>query len=376
MRDFLIRRLRRAPVIAELWNEHERMRADRDAALAVRDAALAERDAALTALVAQNDGGQSIDPTSDPYPAALYTLWAYRLLLGREPEHPQAVNSHPRTSRRDVVQRFVTSQEFLIRNSLDNAPVTPLRYMVELEPDMRFWLLASDRFISPAIATGMYEPVETTFINRQVRPGTAALDIGANLGWFTVHLARIVGADGRVDAFEPRVDLFNLLTRTVAESKIGNVTLHNCALAAENSSGQMVWSPHDVNPGGTYLVAAEFADSTAKSQAVDVKTLDACISHPVDFIKIDVEGAELLVFRGAERILSKDRPTILVEINRPNLARTSHSTVADFGDFAAKFKYRLYEITEDGGCGRQVSPAGLLDIQLINVAMVPDDCAA
>jgi len=375
MREFLERRLRRAPIVAPLWDEYERMRSARDAALQAQERALAERDAALNALIERD---RIDDPAAEnPYPLPLYQLWAYRLLLGREPEHPHAVNSSPETSRRDIVQRFINSDEFLFRKSIERVPLTPLHYMVELDGGMRFWLLSGDQYISPAIATGTYEPAETAFIRRHVRPGMAVVDIGANLGWFTFHLAHITGPTGRVDAFEPRADLFDLLTRSVAESKLANVRLHNCALAAANSTGQMIWSSRDVNPGGTFLAEADFADAGARSHSITVRTLDACIAHRVDFIKIDVEGAELLVFHGAERILSEDRPVILAEINRPNLERTSHCSVAQFGDFAARFRYRLHQITADGGCGEEIGQAYLNDIRsVVNVAMVPDNQTA
>ena len=66
----------------------------------------------------------------------------------------------------------------------------------------------------------------------------------------------------------------------------------------------MAWSRLDDNPGGTHLVPPDFT-TPEMAQPVLAKTLDSCISHSIDFIKIDVEESELLVFRGAERILTK-----------------------------------------------------------------------
>jgi FkbM family methyltransferase len=311
----------------------------------------------------------------DPYPTSQYVLWAYRLLLGREPEDPGAVEAYPETSRLELINRFISSPEFRA-SGLEDVRPPHRRYMVELDNGLRFWLLSGDQYVSPAIATGDYESLETAFVRRYVNRGMAAVDVGANLGWFAIHLALVVGAEGRVDAFEPRSDLMDLLTKTIGENGLTNVTTHNFALGSQNSRGQMIWSVHDVNPGGTNLVSSEFVASDITAQPVAVRTLDACISHRVDFIKLDVEGSELLVFKGAERILAKDRPLILVEINPSNLMRTSGVSAIEFGQFVEKSGYWLYEITADGSCGPQIPSCELSTIEtLVNVAMLPKERA-
>jgi FkbM family methyltransferase len=309
----------------------------------------------------------------DPCPTYEYILRAYRRLLGREPEDHQAVQSYPETSRLTVVERFPPSPESL-RSGFGNSRPPHRRYMVELDGGLRFWLLSGDQYVSPVMATGDYEAIETAFVRRHVTPGMAVVDLGANLGWFTVHLALLVGGEGRVDAFEPRSDLMDLLTKTIGENRLTNVTTHNVALGSQNTYGQVIWSVHDINPGGTNLVSSDFVAPGITAQPVAVKTLDTCISHRVDFVKIDVEGSELLVFRGAERILTEDRPLILVEINPSNLMRTSEISATEFGVFVEQLNYCLYEITENGSCGRRISSGELSRIEtLANVAMVPKE---
>lgn len=311
----------------------------------------------------------------DPYATSQYVLWAYRLLLGREPEDAQAVEAYPETSRLTIVDRFVSSPEFRANGV---GPVRPphRRYMVELDNGLRFWLLAGDRYVSPAMATGDYEGIETAFVRRQVKRGMAVLDIGANLGWFTAHLSLLVGRNGSVDAFEPRSDLMDLLVKTIAENHLSNVTTHNFALGSQDSNGQVIWSAHDINPGGTHLVPSDFAAPEIMTQAVVVRTLDSCISHRIDFIKIDVEGSELLVFKGARRILTKDRPVILAEINPSNLLRTSGISAGEFGSFAEELGYYLYVIAADGNCGQRIQSSELSAIEtLANVAMFPKERA-
>jgi len=311
----------------------------------------------------------------DPYPTSQYVLWAYRLLLGREPEDPQAVELYPETSRRKLVERFLSCPEFL-GNEAGKVALPHHRYMVELDDGLRFWLISGDEFVSPAIATGNYEETETAFVKQQVRRGMAVLDLGANLGWFTVQLGLLVGAEGRVDAFEPRSDLADLLNKTLTENRLTNVTVHNCALGSENAHGQMIWSSHDINPGGTNLVLSDLPVPGIIAQPVFVKTLDSCVSHRIDFIKIDVEGSELLALRGAERILIRDRPAILIEINSANLLRTSGISATEFGSYVEQLGYRLFQIAADGSCGRRIPTSELSAIRaLVNVAMLPTERA-
>lgn len=311
----------------------------------------------------------------DPYATSQYVLWAYRLLLGREPEDLRAVESYPETSRLTIVERFLSSPEFL-RSALGNLRPLHRRYMVELDNGLRFWLLSGDRYVSAAMATGDYENIETAFVRRQVAKGMAVVDIGANLGWFTIQLALLVGADGRVDAFEPRSDLFDLLTKTIAENRFTNVTTYNFALGSQDCRGQVIWSLDDANPGGTHLVAADLAMPGTITQPIDVKTLDSCVNHRVDFIKIDAEGSEFLVFKGAQRILTQDRPIILSEINPSNLMRTSGVSAAEFGVFAGEVGYCLYEIAANGSCGKRIRAGDLAEIEdLVNVAMFPKERA-
>jgi FkbM family methyltransferase len=387
MREFLIRRLRRAPVIERLWDEYERMLAARDKALAEREAALAERTTALAArdaaMIEREAGlagcylqeGRAGAP-HDPYPTPLYMMWAYRLLLGREPEDPQAVELYAEKSRSELVEIFINSPEFRTRTVINRICPPQRRYMVEHDNGFRFWLLYGDEFVSPPMAAGAYEPPETDFVKRHVRAGMAVLDVGANLGWFTVHLADLVGKDGRVDAFEPRSDLFDLLAKTTAENHLTNVTLHKCALGSQNSGGQMIWSLEDLNPGGTNLVPSDFTSPEVKSEPVTIRTLDSCLAHHIDFIKMDVEGSEPLVIAGAERILTEDKPTILIEINPSNLLRTSGISTEEFGHLVEKLNYRLYEIAADGRRGKHIKTAELSAIQaVVNVAMVAEDRA-
>jgi len=152
---------------------------------------------------------------------------------------------------------------------------------------------------------GVYEPFETEIVHRLVHEGDIVLDVGANIGYYTLVLARRVGAGGRVFAFEPDPDNFALLTKNVGTNGYRNVVPVNAALS--NRSGTLELHLCDDNRGDHRIYA-----SGADRKTIEVSTIagDDClgeISSCVNFIKIDVQGAEGLVLRGLCRTLQRSK---------------------------------------------------------------------
>jgi len=315
---------------------------------------------------------------SEPIPAAEYILWAYRLLLGRDPEDLSVVHSWPETDRQEIVARFLASAEFQEKHEALGSWGNGRRawFISELENGARFWVRGDDRFVSRGVAGGSYRPAETAFVRRQVRRGMNVLDIGANIGWFTVNMAMLAGPGGRVDAFEPREDVARYLRRTLAENKLDNVVVHRCALAAANGNGAIALDEQDLAPGATHLVTGDEPPPGTTTQQVALRRLDSIVWGGVDFIKIAVEGAEKLVFDGAEIILSRDRPLILCDINETLLQRTSQISVADYLAYFADIDYEIRNLSPTGRCGERVSYDDIAADGSLGVACVPAEKAA
>jgi FkbM family methyltransferase len=147
------------------------------------------------------------------------------------------------------------------------------------------------------------EPETSSFLKAFLRPGMVFVDVGAHLGEFTLRAARIVGETGEVHAFEPSPENFDLLERNIAQNNLTNVHARFAALSdtrgrvpfrieREPSLNRLqVNSDPDHAPHGIILVNTYRLDSYWVTQ-----------SRPIDLIKLDVEGAELFVFKGTEHL--------------------------------------------------------------------------
>jgi FkbM family methyltransferase len=306
-------------------------------------------------------------------------IWTYRILLGREPESEDVIDLYSKCESVDeVVGHFIRSREFQLRHLSGSeigalVPFENQFVITELSDGTRFWINMRDRFVSRAIHLNDYEQKETLFIRKTVRPGMRVLDIGANLGWFTVQMAKLVGPSGHVTSFEPRSDLFHYLSRTVRENKFDNVSLHNCALGDHVGEAELHWGVDGANPGGTQLNMTEVISKAHVYEKTVMRVLDDEISGDVNFIKIDVEGAEKLVFSGAKRILMESRPIIMSELAPDALRQVSNVEFDEYMAFLQSMGYRAYLFTEQGEVGNRLTEWPYSDpAALMNVILLPN----
>ncbi|MEP6704701.1 MAG: FkbM family methyltransferase [Acidobacteriota bacterium] len=154
-----------------------------------------------------------------------------------------------------------------------------------------------------------------------VREGDTAFDIGANIGLHSILLSRLVGPGGRLYAFEPNPELIPALMRTVSE--LENALLDTVALSDENSE-TLLFVPSDNSMGSLtdWTANTDYSDEGgAHTVRCEQRRMDDLIESgslpQPHFIKCDVEGAEMLVFKGGHRSLNRaDAPIILFEANK------------------------------------------------------------
>lgn len=164
-------------------------------------------------------------------------------------------------------------------------------------------------------AMGVSEPAVQEELQRALRPGMVFYDVGANVGFLTLIAARLVGAAGRVVAFEPLAANVQLLERNLELNATGNVSVVARALSA--APGRLRMTVPESSDSGTQAFLDPAAD--ANGPEVEVSTLDGVIDElglrPPDLVKIDVEGAELDVVIGMSETLRTVSPRLLIEIH-------------------------------------------------------------
>jgi FkbM family methyltransferase len=317
-----------------------------------------------------------------------HVRWAYRLFLDREPESQEAIAEFLRGcgTTEQLRNAFTGSHEFQRRNpslAFDKKTV-----IYETSHGFRQFLFLGDYAVSGMILSEAYEPHETRFICANCKPGDVALDIGANIGYYSLLMAKIVGPAGFVYAFEPDEGLCSFIRRSVSENRFEErCAIHRCALGDRQGTVQFRVKPkRGQDPSdpqyysNLHIAEGDSDEDPSAFMQVEMKTLDSILSHDperrVAFVKIDAEGAEYLVFQGAQQMLQRDRPVILSEIHGPQLGNVSRVKVLEYVKFLEDFDYRCHAIGDDGTAtkidpGQVFNSAQFLKSPVVNVAFKP-----
>lgn len=193
--------------------------------------------------------------------------------------------------------------------------------------------------------TGLFEPNEMHWLQSWLQPGMVALDVGANFGLYSLFLARCLGPTGRVIAFEPSSRDRSRLEHNVVLSRLRNVQVVPCA--AGDRVGQVALRiATEPNTGHNTLGQFVYDDTrTDHMETVDLRPLDQIVAElgltRIDFIKIDTEGAEVHVLRGAADTIQHFRPVVLLEVIDGTLVhQNSHSR--EIWDYFQSRGYRMH----------------------------------
>jgi FkbM family methyltransferase len=302
-----------------------------------------------------------------------HVLWAYRLFLDRNPENETVVRGKAKAfaTTRQLRAEFLTSYEFRQKNPDLAAANEPSVVIKELPDGGRIFVDLADHAIGLAIARGRYEPDEAELVRRVVRPGQVALDLGANIGYFTILLAGLVGPTGRVYAFEPLERNAVLLDRSVRENRFEErVVLVRAAVGERGGRAQLLAVRDGLNSGTAFLSDdPPGAWLGYDAHVVPVVALDEYeFAGRLGFVKMDVEGAERLAVRGARARLRSDRPVLLAELNPVQLRRVSGCGVTELVAEVEELGYVAHRLA-GGRLEPGVPPPG--DFELGSVVFLP-----
>lgn len=220
-----------------------------------------------------------------------------------------------------------------------------------------------------AIALGHFEPDETAFVRSFIKPGMNVVDVGGNIGYFTTMFAAMVGNSGSVTAFEPVTETWRRLTAAVRRNNLDHIVqVHKAAASSESGTCDVSYELHSLNMGGVHLNIHGDAPHAVVETVETVRLDDILVGKPIDFIKMDVEGAEGLALAGAGNLIARNRPTMMVEFNREQLARVSQTTPEALFNMLVGFGYTAHFIGEGGSL---TSATQIDDRQVANLAFFP-----
>jgi len=214
---------------------------------------------------------------------------------------------------------------------------------VTVEPSVTLLLDPDDYVSREILRTGTWEPESWAAIRPQLTADAVFVDVGAHIGYYSLKAAAVLGPGGRVIAIEPNPPTVLELRDNIAASRA--TTIHVAPVACADSESTLVlYASPRANTGQTSLSRANAAQSGVIASEYHVRTrpLDAIVADEgvkrVDVIKIDVEGAEMLVLKGSGRTLDRFHPVVMVELIESQL-RAMGTSVAEVRAFFAAHSY-------------------------------------
>jgi FkbM family methyltransferase len=294
----------------------------------------------------------------DPAATEADILACFRLILGRNPNREEW---HGHATRRGedlgrVVASYLNSLEFARRGLLDQdhlgaAELTDLG-------DFRIYTAAGDAAVGRDVRVNLYEPDVTAVFRRLLRPGMGVLDLGANIGYFTMLAASLVGPQGWVVAVEPNPANVKLLEASRRANGFAHVTA--CQVAAGREPGLLVLNTSHSN--GTTSGLPDDVNAVLGAQIVPCVRADSLVppGRRVDLVKLDVEGAEYNALLGAAELLARWRPVLVSEFSPTLMPGISGLSGPDYAAWLIAQGYALAVVQRDGSTRPAADPAAVM----------------
>jgi FkbM family methyltransferase len=204
---------------------------------------------------------------------------------------------------------------------------------------------------------GIFERCETELIRSLLKPGHVVVDVGGNIGYYSLIAADIVGSAGRVYTFEPEPSNFAFLERNVQINAFRNITLERFALSNTRESKRLFLN--STNSGGHHLYDAGEGE---ESVTVETITLDEYLAGkelPVHLVKMDIEGFEPFAFEGMKRVLAANPGVRLLTEFFPNMMATAGASSQDYLNGLKQLGFSLLLVDEVHNTTRPATEADI-----------------
>lgn len=281
---------------------------------------------------------------------------------------------------RELARRWDESRLQVLRDTLEalnSAPLLPSETVIRsftgdlLASDLR------DEFAQEIFVFGATDYDLSRFELTALGPGQTACDVGAHIGYHTQLMARAVGSEGRVFAFEPTPRTFGYLSRNTGW--LPQVTLQNSAVGEVGNTIEFFdYGQRLAAYNSRYGIRIEAGDARIDTDPLTLTVQQQCLDdifaeseRKPDYVKIDAESAEMDVLRGMEAILHTARPTIALEVGDfPHLIKNGVPSTIQLVDHLGTRGYRPFEFVEGNLRPHKVSldkPYGYMNLIFINL---------
>lgn len=238
------------------------------------------------------------------------------------------------------LQRYPVFKRRLV--TLENS----LKPSFTIVQNYKIYLDKNDSTISPELFLNKkWEVFETGIFKKNIKKGSAVLDIGAHIGYYTLIASGRVGPDGKVYAFEPDIKNFNLLSKNILENGCKNVILINKAVI--NKTGHTKLYLNEENTGDHRIYSSKENRQYISIQTVSLDDYFKGADEKIDLIKMDIQGSEFWALKGAVNLLAKNPQLKIITEFWPRGLRMSGSSSKDFLAFVKKLGFKIYEISEN-----------------------------
>lgn len=193
------------------------------------------------------------------------------------------------------------------------------RGSIQLDLNLDDWIQQQLYFL------GDYEKAEIDYLYSTLKKGDVFIDVGGNIGLFSLNASGIVGNGGKVYAFEAFKPNYEKFSKHLTLNNFKNVTLEHLAISEERGYLEILYNDHYDNVG---MASFYLKDFTAKEKVESISLDDYAKTHQItkiDMIKIDIEGGEFSALKGMSEILTNYQPKIIIEVNHIALKSSGHS---------------------------------------------------
>jgi len=220
----------------------------------------------------------------------------------------------------------------------------------------RMWL--DDQDTLELATREIYEPFETALFKKELKAGQIVLDIGANIGYYTLIAAKLVGPGGKVYAFEPDPDNFTLLKKNVEANGYDNVVLVNSAVSDKNQTARLFINK--TNKGDHRLYDSKDGRHSISVQTIRMDDFFKKLDKKIHFIKMDIQGSEARALNGMMGLIRKNHSLRLVTEFSPGSLKLNGQNPRKYLETLKNLGFKLREIAEKDGILRSAHPQRLL----------------